>query len=38
MAIPLQMEFFRNSWSLHTKSAHGWIRPKCAYEGVDLES
>ncbi len=27
MAIPLQMEFFRNSWSLHTKSARrGFVR------------
>jgi hypothetical protein len=32
MAIPLEMEkFFRNSWSLQTKSAHGRIRPEVAH-------
>jgi len=39
MAIPLLMEIFRKQLvAANPKSAHGWIRPKCAYEGVDLES
>jgi hypothetical protein len=37
MAIPLQMEFFLNSWSLQQERVQR-RKSEHTYEGVDLES
>ncbi|WP_255357802.1 hypothetical protein [Pseudorhodoferax sp. Leaf265] len=37
MAIPLQMDFFLNSWSLQEGVSEG-SGPKTQIKGVDLES
>jgi hypothetical protein len=37
MAIPLQMDFFLNSWSLQEGVSDGESR-RAQHEGVDLES